>query len=80
MEIVKHSNFKECVVNRGRFFGHFGILWGFMLLFLTTACVAIGVYLFGEQTPYSVTGNPIKWMGNIGAIILIAIVRALKKA
>lgn len=68
--ILKHVKFKECVVNRARYLAHFNILWGFILLFLTTTCVAAGVYIFGQQTPYSL-GNPIKWMGNIGAIILI---------
>ncbi len=70
IEIIKNNNFKECVVNRTRYLSHSGIMWGFILLFITTTCVAIGVYLFGEQTPYSL-GNPIKWIGNIGAIILI---------
>jgi quinone-modifying oxidoreductase subunit QmoC len=68
--ILKHVKFRECVVNRARYLAHFNILWGFILLFLTTTCVAAGVYIFGQQTPYSL-GNPIKWMGNIGAIILI---------
>ena len=32
--------------------------------------MATGVYILGKQTPYSLA-NPIKWIGNIGAIILI---------
>ena len=32
--------------------------------------VAAGVYLFHEETPYSLV-NPIKWIGNVGAVILI---------
>ena len=68
--ILKHSKFKDCVVNRGRYLAHLNILWGFILLALTTTCVAAGVYIFGQQTPYALT-NPIKWMGNLGAIILI---------
>jgi quinone-modifying oxidoreductase subunit QmoC len=71
IDILKHSNFKECVVNRARYLSHLNILWGFILLFITTTCVAAGVYIFGQQTPYSLW-NPIKWIGNIGAIILIA--------
>jgi quinone-modifying oxidoreductase subunit QmoC len=70
VDIVKHSKFKECVVNRGRYLAHMGILWGFILLAITTASVAAGVYILGKQTPYSL-GNPIKWIGNIGALILI---------
>ena len=69
-DILKHSKFKECVVNRARYLAHLNILWGFILLAITTAFVAAGVYVFGKQTPYPLT-NPIKWIGNIGAIILI---------
>jgi len=69
--ILKHSKFKDCVVNRDRYLAHLNILGGFILLALTTTCVAAGVYIFGQQTPYALT-NPIKWVGNLGAIILIA--------
>lgn len=69
-EILKHSKFKDCVVNRARYLGHLNILWGFILLAITTTCVAAGVYIFGQETPYSLS-NPIKWVGNIGAVILI---------
>jgi quinone-modifying oxidoreductase subunit QmoC len=71
MDILKHSNFKECVINRTRYLSHLNILWGFILLFMTTSLVFVGLYIFGQQTPYSLL-NPIKWIGNIGAIILIA--------
>ena len=70
LDVLKHKDFKECVVNRGRYLAHFNIMWGFILLAVTTTCVAAGVYLFHEETPYSL-GNPIKWIGNVGAIILI---------
>ena len=69
-DILKHSKFKDCVVNRARYLAHLNILWGFILLAITTTCVAAGVYVFGQQTPYSLS-NPIKWIGNIGAIALI---------
>jgi len=68
--ILKHDKFKECVVNRARYLAHLNMLWGFILLAITTTCVAAGVYVFGQQTPYSL-GNPIKWVANIGAIVLI---------
>lgn len=70
VDILKHSKFRECVVNKARYLAHLNMLWGFILLAITTTCVAAGVYIFGQQTPYSLT-NPIKWVGNIGAIILI---------
>jgi quinone-modifying oxidoreductase, subunit QmoC len=70
LNVLKHTNFRECVVNRGRYLAHFNVLWGFILLAVTTTCVATGVYIFHEETPYSLA-NPIKWIGNVGAIILI---------
>ena len=70
IDILTHNNFKECEVNRPRYLSHLSTMWGFILLFITTACVATGVYILGKQTPYSLL-NPIKWIGNIGAIVLI---------
>jgi quinone-modifying oxidoreductase subunit QmoC len=70
IDILTHNNFKECEVNRPRYLSHLGTTWGFILLFITTTFVATGVYILGKQTPYSLA-NPIKWIGNIGAIILI---------
>ena len=70
IEVLKHKNFKECDINKGRFLAHFNILWGFVFLFITTASVSAAVYLFHAHTPISLA-NPIKWIGNIGAIILI---------
>jgi quinone-modifying oxidoreductase subunit QmoC len=68
--ILAHRYFKECVVNGGRYLSHFPIFSGFVLLFVTTTCVAAGVYIFHQETPYSLY-NPIKWIGNVGAIALI---------
>ena len=70
LDILRHRYFRECVVNRGRYLAHFNILWGFILLAVTTTCVAAGVYIFREETPYALT-NPIKWIGNIGAFLVI---------
>lgn len=70
VDILKHQFFKLCDTNRSRYTSHFNILWGFILLAITTACVAAGVYVFGKQTPYPLS-NPIKWIGNLGAVILI---------
>jgi quinone-modifying oxidoreductase subunit QmoC len=70
LNVLKHKDFRECVVNRGRYLAHLTTVWGFILLAVTTACVAAGVYLFHEETPYSLI-NPIKWVGNVGAVILI---------
>jgi quinone-modifying oxidoreductase subunit QmoC len=58
-DILKHSKFKECVVNRARYLAHLNMLWGFILLAITTTCVAAGVYIFGQETFYFLD-NPIK--------------------
>jgi quinone-modifying oxidoreductase subunit QmoC len=70
VEVLKHNKFKDCVVNRARYLAHLNILWGFVLLAITTGSVATGVYLFGKETPWSLT-HPVKWIGNLGAIVLI---------
>ncbi|HME46259.1 MAG TPA: quinone-interacting membrane-bound oxidoreductase complex subunit QmoC [Syntrophorhabdales bacterium] len=68
--ILRHKYFQECKASRSRYLAHFNIMWGFILLAVTTTCVAAGVYLFHYETPYSLS-NPIKWIGNVGALILI---------
>jgi quinone-modifying oxidoreductase subunit QmoC len=70
VDILKHQKFKQCDVNRTRYTAHLNMVWGFILLAVTTGCVAVGVYVFGYQTPYALS-NPVKWIGNIGAVILI---------
>jgi quinone-modifying oxidoreductase subunit QmoC len=71
LKVLSHRYFKECLVDRARYFAHFNILWGFILLGVTTTSVAAGVYLFHQETPYALS-NPIKWIGNIGGLALIA--------
>ncbi len=68
--ILRSSYFRECGASWSRYLAHFNIMWGFIFLAITTACVAAGVYVFDQQTPYSLV-NPIKWLGNLGAFILI---------
>jgi len=70
LEILKHGHFKECSVNRARYWAHFNTLWGFILLGITTTAVVAGVYLFGKFTPWPLS-HPIKWIGNLGAVALI---------
>jgi quinone-modifying oxidoreductase subunit QmoC len=70
LEILQHTSFKDCVVNRARYFAHLNILWGFILLAFTTASVAAGIYLLGKQTPWPLY-HPVKVIGNIGGLILI---------
>ena len=69
-DILRHRYFQECVVSWRRYPAHLTIVWGFIMLAVTTTCVAAGVYLFHAETPYSIA-NPIKWIGNTGALLLI---------
>jgi quinone-modifying oxidoreductase subunit QmoC len=71
VEILKHNKFLDCVVNRVRYLSHLNLLWGFILLAITTASVATGVYLFGYETPWPLY-HPVKWIGNLGAVMVIA--------
>ena len=71
LDALTHRHFKECVVDRARYLAHLNIMWGFVLLAATTASVAAGVYLFHQETPYALS-NPIKWIGNLGGLALIA--------
>lgn len=71
LAVLTHKYFKECVTDRARYLAHLNIMWGFILLVVTTTSVAAGVYLFHQETPYALS-NPIKWIGNIGGLALVA--------
>jgi quinone-modifying oxidoreductase subunit QmoC len=69
VDILLHRKFKECGAAAARRGAHLLILYGFGGLFLTTALVFIGMYLFGLQTPLPL-GHPIKILGNASAIAI----------
>jgi len=68
-DILLHRKFKECGAAQARRGAHMLILYGFGGLFLTTALVFIGMYLFGLKTPLAL-GHPIKILGNASAIAI----------
>ena len=77
-EILFHSNFKECGTNQDRYLGHMGVFYGFVALFATTSCIVVGFYFIDlilgihvAKTPWA-QWNPVKIMGNLGAIALLA--------
>ena len=75
-EIVTHSNFKECSTNQDRYLGHLGVFYGFVALFVTTACIFAGMYLLNliadvPLTPWPLW-NPVKLLGTLGGIALLA--------
>jgi len=68
-EWFAQRRFHECTVHQ-RFWAHFNIFWGVILLAVTTFCVFIGIYVFGVPTPRPLS-HPVKWIGNLGATLLI---------
>lgn len=75
-EIITHSKFQKCTSNAERYKGHLFLFYGFVALFVVTSVVAAGHWggkLIGHpmHTPMSLA-NPIKWLANIGAALLIA--------
>ncbi len=75
-ELATHSNFKECGTNQDRYLGHLGVFYGFVALFVVTSCVFVGLYFLNlivhvPLTPWPLW-NPIKLLGNLGGIALIA--------
>ena len=75
-QIITHSNFKECSTNQDRYLGHMGVFYGFVALFATTSCIVVGFYIINlvvhvPLTPWPLW-NPVKILGNLGAIALLA--------
>ncbi len=68
--IAKHNRFSECGENKERATAHMMVLYGFIGLFIVTACFFVAEWVFHIEGPYSQI-NPIKWLGNIGGIALI---------
>ncbi len=68
--IAKHNRFSECGENKERATAHMMVLFGFIGLFIVTACFFMAEWVFHIEGPYSQI-NPIKWLGNIGGIALL---------
>jgi quinone-modifying oxidoreductase subunit QmoC len=70
-EIIKHERFDKCEKAVPRRLGHQLTFYGMILLFVTTACVFIGLYFFHMEIPMSVA-NPIKMLGILSAVLFCA--------
>ncbi len=70
IDIFNHSKFVDCDGSKSRSIGHFLIFFGFAALFIVTAIVFMGIYLFNFNLPMDLT-NPIKILANIGAATLL---------
>jgi quinone-modifying oxidoreductase subunit QmoC len=69
-ELLTHRKFNQCGANRSRFLGHLATFYGFAALFVVTAIVFVGLYLFELPLPLKLT-NPIKVLANVGAFLLL---------
>lgn len=73
LQIMQHNVFSACGVNKDRKIPHLLALVSFILLFITTNWAVVYLYVLGwEPGSYSSLHNPLKWVGNIGAIMLLA--------
>jgi quinone-modifying oxidoreductase subunit QmoC len=68
--ILKHDKFNECGDNADRATPHMMVFFGFIALFIVTACFFAAEWVFHIEGPYSQI-NPVKWLGNLGGIALI---------
>jgi len=72
VQIFKHDVFANCGVNKDRKTPHLLALLSFIALFITTNWAVFYLYVLGwKPGSYSSLGNPLKWLGNIGAIMLV---------
>ncbi|MBU1486665.1 quinone-interacting membrane-bound oxidoreductase complex subunit QmoC [bacterium] len=84
VEILIHTRFSKCEVNKSRSIAHIATLYGFVTLALTAGLGVIYLYLLKYDSPYPLT-DPLKIMGNSGAaalvigIMLVVINRAKNK-
>jgi len=79
MDILAHRKFDSCGPAKPRRLSHMLILFGFGGLFLTTALVFVGMYVFGLKTPLPL-GHPIKLLGNVSAVtIAVGLVIAIAR-
>ncbi len=71
-QIMQHSVFSSCGENRDRKIPHLLVLFSFIALSITTAWAVFYLYALGwKPGEYSSLANPLKWLGNAGAAMLI---------
>lgn len=70
IDILKHSKFAECGKAKYRYYAHFLIFWGFIFLGLSTLGDVVYMYLIGVEELALPLSDPVKILGNIGALLL----------
>jgi len=70
-EILAHSRFEKCEANAWRANPHKMLLYAFIILFITTGTVFFLADIVGMHTPWNPFTHPVKWLGNVGGILLL---------
>jgi quinone-modifying oxidoreductase subunit QmoC len=68
--VLRHQKFSECSDNKDRATPHMMVLFGFIGLLIVTGCFFIAEWVLHIEGPYNQI-NPIKWLGNLGGIVLV---------
>ncbi len=71
IDVLRHRKFAECGKAKYRYYAHFLIFWGFVVLGVATLGDIIYMYVMGyEELALPIT-DPVKILGNIGAAMLV---------
>jgi len=70
-EIMAHTRFTKCDANHWRANPHKILIYAFIILAITTAIVFVMADILGYHTPWNPITHPVKWLGNIGGILLL---------
>ncbi len=70
-EILAHSRFEKCGANSWRANPHKMLFYAFVILFITTGTVFFLADILGMHTPWNPFTHPVKWLGNVGGILLL---------
>ncbi|GAB4538360.1 MAG: quinone-interacting membrane-bound oxidoreductase complex subunit QmoC [Thermodesulfovibrionia bacterium] len=79
-EILPHSRFKKCGVNKDRFTSHLLVFYSFVSLAIATSFGVLYIDILGKHSPFRFGyGTPVKVFGLIGAIgLFIGIILMIK--
>ncbi len=66
--ILTHKDFRTCTANRYRFWAHFMVFWGFVLLLAVTFYAILATLFFEYPMGF---WNPVKILGNIAGLFLL---------
>ncbi len=70
-EILAHRNFSNCGAEKGRYWGHLLVFWGFLGLAIVGTVIGFGVMAGAMHTPLEQT-NPLKIFANASALVILS--------